>query len=72
MNCRHVIDTMNRKLKSDYISGYINKYFASIVCLILAVYPVYANKHGLSERDPSGIAKYYIFTTTIMEGLSNA
>lgn len=60
------------KLISDFIQGYVNKYFASVVGFTLTARPVLTNRKGMGSWGPAQIANYYVQSRQIMENLANS
>jgi ABC-type uncharacterized transport system fused permease/ATPase subunit len=69
----HIEYSLRRKLVSNVVMGYINKYFASVVGFWLVIAPVYYNTQGMNANtSPAQIAEYYVVARQIMEGLADA
>ena len=69
---KHCLGVLKQKFSSDYIQGYFNKYFASVVGFSLIARPVYINYNGMGSWRPGKIASYYVQTRQTLEGLANA
>ena len=69
---KHGLGVLKQKFLSDYIQGYTNKYFASVVGFSLIARPVYINFNGMGSWRPGKIASYYVQTRQTLEGLANA
>lgn len=69
---QHNLRSASQSLLSNIVTGYVNKYFASVVGLLLVVRPVLVNHNGMGSMTPGDIAKYYVSISRIMSGLSEA
>eukprot|EP00462_Mataza_sp_D1_P021847 CAMPEP_0175139568 /NCGR_PEP_ID=MMETSP0087-20121206/10977_1 /TAXON_ID=136419 /ORGANISM="Unknown Unknown, Strain D1" /LENGTH=622 /DNA_ID=CAMNT_0016422597 /DNA_START=135 /DNA_END=2003 /DNA_ORIENTATION=- len=69
---QHSLGVLKKKFISDFIQGYTNKYFASVVGFSLIARPVYINYNGMGEWKPGKIASYYVQTRQTLEGLATA
>jgi len=69
---KHGLGILRQKFFSDYIQGYTNKYFASVIGFSLIARPVYINYNGMGDWRPGQIASYYVQTRQTLEGLATA
>lgn len=69
---KHVRSTLQRKVLSDFVAGYLSKYAASVVGFLLVIRPVYNGVNGMNRWTPADIASYYVSSRQCMEGLSSA
>lgn len=69
---QHNVRSAKQSLLSNVVTGYVNKYFASVVGLLLISRPVMVNHKGMGSMTPGDIAKYYVSISRIMAGLSEA
>eukprot|EP01130_Rhizamoeba_saxonica_P001286 TRINITY_DN11166_c0_g1_i1.p1 TRINITY_DN11166_c0_g1~~TRINITY_DN11166_c0_g1_i1.p1 ORF type:complete len:633 (+),score=115.90 TRINITY_DN11166_c0_g1_i1:67-1965(+) len=69
---RHQRYTHKKRLVSNLLMGYVNKYAASSVGFGLIILPVLWNEGAMNNSTPSEVAKYYVATRQVMEGLSDA
>lgn len=69
---KHCLNVLRQKIRSDFIQGYTNKYFASVVGFALTARPIYINHNGMGSYSAGQIAKYYVQARQVMESLANA
>ena len=68
----HTLKVSRTKLWSDFVQGYVNKYFASVVGFVLTARPVYIDYNGMGSIGAGEIAAYYVQSRQVMESLANA
>jgi len=61
-----------QQLTYNVVSGYLNKYCASTVGMIIVVLPIFFNERSYRSYDAAHIAAFYVETTGIMQGQAEA
>ena len=69
---RHVTGALLWKGYAGVVTGYVTKYFASVVGFVMIAYPLYAEVGDTASYSPSQITSYYIESSRILEGLADA
>jgi len=69
---KHAAYSRWRQLSYNIVSGYLNKYSASTVGMILVVLPIIFNERSYRTFQASDIASFYVETTGIMQGQAEA
>jgi len=61
-----------QQLTYNIVSGYLNKYSASTLGMIVVVLPIFFNERSYRSYKASDIASFYVETTGIMQGQAEA